>query len=83
MRLVAEAAVPKLSLHAEDTCSFRYYCRTRALSGVLSSFSVNHAPRQPASLGRPDRDPTRNLDAVLQSFTGIPSSFMWVMAPSE
>lgn len=49
----------------------------------MSSFSVNHAPRQPAGLEPPDRDPTRNLDAVLQSFTGIPSSFMWVMAPSE
>jgi hypothetical protein len=81
VRLVAEAAVAKLSLHTEDTCSFHHYCRMRVLSGEMSSFSVNHAPRQPASLEPPDRDPTRNLDAALQSFTGIPSSFMWVMAP--
>lgn len=49
----------------------------------MSFFSVNHAPRQPASLELSDRDPTRKPDAVLQSFIGIPSSFMWVMAPSE
>lgn len=55
---MAEAAVAK---------PFPAYCRY--LGGEMSSFSVNHAP---ASLEPPDRDPTRNLDAVLQSFADIP-----------
>lgn len=86
MRLATEAAAAKLSLLPDDTTttrSFHHYCRKGPLGGEMSFFSVNHAPRQPASLEPSDRDPTRKPDAVLQSFIGIPSSFMWVMAPSE